>query len=229
MVVSVLQSNYIPWKGYFDIIGLSDVFIFYDDVQFTKNDWRNRNKIKTSNGLQWLSVPCGDNINRLIQDVEISNTMWQKKHLGALTQNYSKTKYFKKYLPLLENIFIHHQWVNLSELNQYIIKTISEEILGFRTVFRKSCDFTLIGNKNERLLNLLLQNKATIYLSGPSAKNYLDTISFNEAGIEVQWMDYSNYCEYPQLYPPFEHAVTIFDLIFNCGPESIKYMKSYER
>lgn len=222
--VVVLQSNYIPWKGYFDLIHDADIFVFYDDLQFTKNDWRNRNKIKTAQGLKWLSIPVGTNANRLICDVVMEDTRWQRSHWDSLRQQYEKSPFFKLYRPFFEEIYLGRQWENMSELNQYLIQSISHEILKISTQFINSRDFKLSGQKLDRLLDLVKQSKATRYISGPSARNYIVEERFDELGIELQWKDYSNYPEYPQPYPPFEHGVTILDLLFNVGSEAPFYI-----
>jgi hypothetical protein len=227
MTVSILQSNYIPWKGYFDIISKSDVFIFHDDLQYTKNDWRNRNKIKTEKGLIWLTIPCGTNEKRLICDVELGNTMWQKKHWELIQESYKNSPYFSVYKNLFEEIYLEKVWVKLSDLNQYMIKMISFDILNIKsTVFQDSRTYCLTKKKEDRVLELLDKAKADEYISGPSAKNYLNEEKFIERNIKLTWMDYSNYKEYNQLYPPFEHGVSILDLIFNEGPYARSFLKS---
>ena len=221
--VVVLQSNYIPWKGYFDLIHDADVFIFYDDLQFTKNDWRNRNKIKTAQGSKWLSIPVGTNANRLICEVALDDAGWQRSHWDSLRQQYEKRPYFKLYRSFFESVYLGKQWKNLSELNQYLIRYISHEILGIPTQFRDSREFELKGQKLDRLLDLLVKSKATRYVSGPAAKDYIQPERFETLGIDLVWKDYSKYPEYPQAHPPFEHGVTILDLLFNVGPEAPRY------
>lgn len=225
--VAILQSSYIPWKGYFDIINSVDEFIWYDDVQYTKNDWRNRNKIKTVNGMQWLTVPCGGKGSHLINEVELSNKTWQKKHWASITQAYSKTPYFNKYYDFFEELYLGKKWHNLSQMNQSFIEKICKEILGITTHFINSTDYETEGRKQERLIDLLTQVGATCYLSGPAAKNYIDETAFSEQGINVEWMDYQGYPEYSQRFPPFEHAVSIIDLIANTGGNATKYMKRF--
>ena len=227
MKVAVIQSNYIPWKGYFDIINAVDLFIFYDDVQYTHRNWRNRNLIKTPAGLQWLSIPCGTNTKRCIYEVTISNGPWQKKHWHAIELNYSRARYFKEYRPFFENIYLKNTWQNLSEFNQYLIKKISKEILNIDTVFKDSKDFRPVGKKEARILDLLKKCKATEYICGPLAKNYINEENFQSAGIKLEWMDYNGYPQYNQLFPPFSHNVSIIDLIFNEGPHATAYMKSF--
>ncbi len=220
----ILQSNYIPWKGYFDLIHDADLFVFYDDLQFTKNDWRNRNKIKTAQGCKWLSIPVGTNANRLICEVALDDASWQRSHWDSLRQQYEKLPYFKLYRHFFEDVYLGKRWANLSELNQYLIKYISHNILGLSTRFQDSRDFQLAGQKLERLLDLVVKSKATRYVSGPAAKGYIEPEKFDELGIELVWKDYSNYPEYPQPHPPFEHGVSILDLLFNVGPEAPHYI-----
>ncbi len=226
--VAIVQSNYIPWKGYFDIINKADLFIFYDDVQFTKNDWRNRNRIKTPREVIWLTIPCGARISRLIHEVEIKDFSWQKRHWKSITQNYEKAPFFRLYKEFLEDFYLRKKWLNLSELNQYLIKHIARHFLNIKTVIDDSRNYALSKKKGERVLELLKRVNAAEYISGPSARNYLDESLFRKEGIVLTWMDYSGYPEYPQLYGDFVHEVSIIDLIFNVGPEATKYMKSFQ-
>lgn len=222
--VVVLQSNYIPWKGYFDLIHDADMFIFYDDLQFTKNDWRNRNKIKTAQGSKWLSIPVGTSANRLICEVQMEDAKWQRSHWDSLLQQYKKCPYFKLYLPFFEEVYLGRLWTSLSDLNQYLIRYISQDILKLRTQFSDSRQFNLSGLKLDRLLDLVVQSKATRYISGPSAVGYIEPERFEDLGVELVWKDYSNYPEYPQAYPPFEHGVSILDLLFNVGSDAPRYI-----
>jgi len=222
--VAVLQSNYIPWKGYFDIISQVDEFIFYDDVQYTNRDWRNRNKIKTPNGLLWLSVPVGAERNRLICEVEIPNKDWQKKHWQNILQFYGKAPFFSEYKNFFENFYLNAVHSNLSSMNIGLIKRICSEILDIKTNFTDSREFNLQGKKENRILELLEKTEATHYLSGPSAKDYICEQHFSDRNIKLKWMDYSGYPEYKQLFGKFEHTVSILDLIFNVGRDSPFYV-----
>lgn len=227
--VAILQSNYIPWKGYFDIIASVDEFIFYDEMQYTKNDWRNRNKIKTPNGLHWLSIPVATK-GHLSQDVRIMDAKivdkkWANFHWNTIKQFYKKAPYFKDYADIFEKIYKEcEQEEFLCKINYKFIYVINE-ILGIKTKISFSQDYGLIEGKTERLVDLVQKAGGTEYLSGSAAKDYIVSELFEEANIKLSWMDYSNYPEYPQLYPPFEHGVSILDLIFNCGPDVRKYMK----
>ncbi len=222
--VAVIQSSYIPWKGYFDIINDVDEFIFYDDVQFTKNDWRTRNRIKTPQGVQWLSVPAGSSPNRLISEVVLYDHGWQKKHWQTLRQNYSKAPYFDTFREFLDQCFLGATWASLSEMNQHLIRHISTDFLGITTTFSDSRHYAPQGKKLDRLLDLLIKAGATSYVSGPNARDYIDPARFGEAGIELLYKDYSDYPPYPQLHPPFEHAVSIIDLLCNTGPQASRYI-----
>jgi hypothetical protein len=223
--VAVLQSNYIPWKGYFDIINSVDLFIFYDDVQFNKNDWRNRNKIKTQGGLKWITIPCGHQNFKLIYEVNFVNSDWQIKHWNLIKAHYSKAPYFNHYKKFFENIYLNQNWKNLSKLNQYLIKTISLEFLNIKTQFDDSRNYNIQGKGEDRLINLLKKANTTKYISGPSAKAYISNDRFLSEGIHLEWMNYNNYPQYSQLYPPFEHAVSIIDLLFNTGPNAENFFK----
>lgn len=225
--VAIIQSSYIPWKGYFDMVINSDLFIFYDHVQFTKKDWRSRNYIKTPNGKKWLTIPCGYDTTRRICDVAIIDNKWQRSHWDSIRQNYKKTRYFRKYSTLFEDIYMNATWNNLSELNQYLIKYITRVILGINTVkFEDSNSYNILSNKAEGVKEIIEKSKADIYICGPSAQNYLNEDFVKTIPCKIIWMDYSNYPEYDQLYPPFDHQVSILDLIFNTGPEAINYMKT---
>jgi hypothetical protein len=222
--VAINQSNYVPWKGYFDLIHDVDLFLFYDDVQYTKNDWRNRNLVKTRTGRQWLTIPTGPDLKRRICDVTIQTSSWQRKHWQTLTQLYGKAPFFKHYSAFLSEVYATREWRNLSELNQWLIRTIAHDFLDIRTPMRQSTDFPSPGRSQERVLGLLKAVQADVYVSGPAAKAYIDADRFRAAGIEVIWKDYSGYPEYPQFHPPFQHAVTILDLLFQVGPAAPFYI-----
>lgn len=222
--VAISQSNYIPWKGYFDIIASVDEFILYDDMQFTKNDWRNRNKIKTSSGVQWLSVPVGSNINRRIRDVEILDARWQKKHWKSMEASYRRCDHFDEVAALLEPEYLDKTHRELSVLNRTLIVLVCE-FLGIETKISNSWDYELGDGKTERLVDLCLQSGATEYVSGKAAQDYLDESMFHENDLKITWFDYSGYPEYPQRWGEFVHEVSIVDLLFNCGKSAPTYMQ----
>ena len=225
--VAILQSNYIPWKGYFDLINMVDEFILYDEVQYTKNDWRNRNKIKTQQGIQWLTIPVRqESLEQKIKDTKISDKKWNIKHWRTISQNYAKAKYFKDYKDIFEELYLTCDEEYLSQINYKFITTINE-ILEIKTKLRWSSEFELLDGQTEKLLGICKDCNADIYLSGPAAKDYFNEELAKQENIKVEWMDYSGYKEYEQLNPPFEHGVTILDLIFNEGDRAKEFMKSF--
>lgn len=227
--VVITQSNYIPWKGFFDSIQAVDEFILYDDVQYTKRDWRNRNKIKTPNGEMWLSVPVlvKGKYHQAIKDTKVSEKKWAKKHWQSLKMNYAKAPFFKDYQDEVEDLYLGCEEEYLSLINYRFLKGINR-MLGIKTPLRFSWDFDLAEGKTERLVDLCKQVGATDYYSGPAAKAYMDESAFEQEGIKVHYWDYSGYPEYAQMHPPFTHSVTVLDLIFNTGKEAPMYMKNFK-
>lgn len=224
--VAIVQSNYIPWKGYFDLIASVDEFVLYDDMQFTRRDWRNRNRIKTPQGVQWLSVPVKvkGRFHQSIRETELDGAEWAGIHWRSLAQNYRRAKCFDDVAEWLEAIYLERSYRFLSDLNRTLIEAICA-YLGITTKIRNSWDFQLAEGKSERLANLCLQIGAGEYVSGPSAHGYIDPNCFSERGIVLSWFDYSGYPEYPQLWGDFVHEVSVLDLLFNCGKEAPRHMK----
>lgn len=224
--VAIVQSNYVPWKGYFDLIASVDEFILYDDMQFTRRDWRNRNQIKTPQGLQWLTVPVSvkGKYHQKIRDTEIGSTDWAADHWKSLSQNYRRAPHFSEVAAWLEPIYRTESFKYLSSLNRRLTEAVCV-YLGIDTVISNSWDYTLLDGKTERLADLCAQAGGTEYVSGPSAKDYVDASVFAERGIGLTWFDYAGYTEYPQLWGKFTHEVTILDLLFNCGKEAPHYMR----
>lgn len=226
MKVGIIQSNYIPWRGYFDFIDDVDLFMFYDDVQYTKNDWRNRNKIKMANGLIWLTVPVLFKLSEgiLIQDAKIDyRTDWVRKHMDSIRFSYCKSGFYRSYS---EEFFylLSKRFETISELNVNICKWIMKK-LDITPEIKMSSAYHASGSRTDRLIDILKKAGATSYLSGPAAKNYLEVEKFKEAGIWLEYKTYE-YLEYPQLHGKFEPSVSILDLLFNCGKDSRKYLKS---
>jgi len=222
--VGISQPNFIPWRGYFDLIDDVDLFIFYHDVQYTHKDWRNRNRIKTRNGLLWLSVPVLHDSSTLICDARIDyQGRWIDKHIRSLTVAYSKAPFFRRYAPeffaLLESRFS-----TISELNVNVCMWVMQK-LNIKTETRLSSEFKISGDKFERPLKILKLIDATTFLVGPTAKGYTDSEKFKEAGIALEFKTYE-YKEYPQLYGNFEPYVSALDLLFNCGDDSRLHLKS---
>lgn len=224
--IAISQSNYIPWKGYFDLIASVDIFVFYDDMQYTRRDWRNRNKIKTPNGLTWLTVPVevkGKYLQK-INEVQISDPLWGSKHWKVIEAIYKKSQCYAEIEALLKPIYESVVGLSLSEINMRFITSICD-YLGIGTELKSSTEFELVGDKSERLLNICVEAGASSYRSGPAAKGYLDVELFSDRGVVVEWQDYSGYSEYNQLWGDFEHNVSIIDLLFNAGLESKRHMK----
>jgi WbqC-like protein family len=228
--VAIIQSNYLPWKGYFDIIATVDEFILHDDIQFTKNDWRNRNLIKTVQGKKWITIPvkvrsARQNINEVIA----ADREWPERHWRRISTNYRGAPCFPDYKIRFEKLFRATGRENLSLVNhRFLIAML--EILGLNTKISWSTDYAPIqGASTERVVNLCRAAGATHYLSGPAGKAYLQPERFAEAGIDLEYMDYAGYPEYPQLYPPFDHAVSIVDLILMCGAQAPYYVWGWRR
>jgi hypothetical protein len=226
--IAIVQSNYIPWKGYFDMIAQVDEFVLLDDVQYTRRDWRNRNRIKTAQGTRWLTIPVlakGRYLQR-IDETRVQDARWAGEHWKGLVHAYAGAAGFDLYRDRFARIYEEcAEEVRLSRINRHLIEAICG-VLGIETTVRYSTDYDATGVKTDRLLNICLQSGANQYLSGPRARTYLDQQAFEEAGIRVQWADYSGYPEYPQVHPPFDHYVTVLDLIFNVGSEALDFMKA---
>jgi hypothetical protein len=229
LTVAVLQSNYIPWKGYFDLIHDVDLFIFLDDVQYTKSDWRNRNRIKTPAGPEWLTIPVGPRDNLRICDVALPTDGWASRHLRRLQATYQSAPFFGLYRGFLEDVYGKVRSPTLSEFNRFLIGAIARDFLGIETELADSRSYPRVGRRQDGLLEILRQVGATIYLSGPAGRDYLEVERFAEAGIELRWKDYRGYPEYPQLHPPFLHQVTILDLLFHVGPRAPELIWGWRR
>lgn len=228
MNVVILQPSYIPWRGVFDQIQRADLFIFYDDVQYDKRGWRNRNQIKTPSGKQWLTVPVysrGAQTQHIpIHQIPIVwETPWNEIHLKAIQQSYSKAPYFERYRPLLES-FYQRRDEFLADLTIEFTIALAGELGNTHTRFMRSSEIDGIGGqKTDRLIQILRTVGATHYISGPSAQDYIERDQFERAGITLEYMHY-NYPEYPQLYPPFDPQVSVLDLLFMTGPQAPHYI-----
>ncbi len=213
--VAILQSNYIPWKGYFDLIHEVDLFVFHDDLQYTHSDWRNRNLIMTAQGPKWLTIPAGRSEKRLICEVEIKDQGWKGKHRRLIEQSYRGAPHFEEHRGLLDFLY-DNEISNLSEYNQRAIRHVAE-LLGIDTELGDSRTIGAEGRKTQRLISMLRRVGATRYISGPAGKDYIDEEMFVDAGIELVFKEYPRYPEYRQQFAPFAHRVTVLDLIFNLG------------
>lgn len=227
--VAICQSSYIPWKGYFDLINSVDYFVLLDDVQYTRRDWRNRNRLKTKHGLVWLTIPVKSkgNYHSKIKDIQVANSGWWEQHWLTIKHSYSSAPFFHEYKSIFAELYhVQKEQLYLSKINHHFIRCICE-LLGIKTKILWSTEFELVSGKTERLVHICKQLAATEYLSGPTAKSYIQENLFAESGIKLSYMDYSGYPEYTQLFPPFVHEVSIIDLIFNEGQHATRYMKSF--
>lgn len=229
MIAVILQPSYIPWRGYFDQIYRSDVFVFYDDVQYDKRGWRNRNRIKTNQGGQWLTIPVHSRgamvENTPINQIEIDwEQPWNHQHLKALQYHYGKAPYFKTYYPWLEEVYSRRPAL-LADFTIPFSIELAHRLGIEQTRFLRSSELQAAGKKTDRLVDILVKIGARHYISGPSAKDYIEAEKFHQAGITLEYMQY-NYPEYPQLYPPYDPFVTILDLLMMTGPEAPHFIFS---
>ena len=227
----ILQPSFIPWRGYFHQIFKADIFVFYDCVQYDKHGWRNRNKIKTRQGAQWLSIPVntkGATDGLAICDVTIAkDDVWKRKHLAAIELNYRKSPYWNHYKSLVEYIYSRED-ERLADLTCATTIEIARCLGIHHTRFVRSSELEAVGQKTDRILDVLKKIGGTHYISGPSARDYIDAEKFAAAGITLEYMT-DNYPEYPQLHGPFEGGVTILDLLFNVGPDAPRYIWAKDR
>ena len=227
--IAILQSNYIPWKGYFDIIRSVDEFIILDDVQYTRRDWRNRNLIKTPSGLHWLTIPVKvkGRYNQIILETEIVSTTWAERHWETIKANYSRSKYFQEFRKNFEQIYEEaSKYRFLSEINFLFLDFICK-ILGITTLIHKAKRYSQNVEKNSRIISICKQTGAESYLTGPAGLDYINVEQFRDNRIRIDIADYSNYNTYKQLYLPFSHNVSIIDLIFCTGTNALDYMKKF--
>lgn len=224
MRVGVIQSNYIPWRGYWDFINSVDIFVIHDDLQYTKQDWRNRNKIKTANGLKWLTIPVKKApVDTLICETEIAGNDWIEDHKRQLTVHLGKAPFFRDALDVWS--VAEMKYIYLSNLNVALLRRICR-YLDIGTQIVDSRMFGLTGTKTDRLVDLMKKVGGTTYLSGPNARGYLNVPQMNDNGIQVEWKEY-NYLPYPQLHGPFEYFVTVLDLIANVGKDAKNHIRSH--
>jgi WbqC-like protein family len=227
MRIAIVQSCYVPWRGFFDLIGRCDLYVMYDQVQYAKRHWHNRNRIKTASGLEWLTIPVVSKgrYEQKIAEVEIEKP-WVDKHWRAIELAYRRAPYFAQLALKVRGWYQQAaEETLLSGVNALFLTEIAG-LLGLRTRIVRDTAYPAEGAKTERLLAIARAAGADCYLSGPSAKTYLDTSLFARAGIAVEWMSYEGYVEYPQLHGAFEPAVSVLDLLFNAGPDAPRYIQS---
>ena len=222
--VGILQPGYLPWLGFFEQLNHCDIFVLYDDVQFEKGSWRNRNRIKTANGIQWLTVPVllKNKDFPLICDVRINSSInWQKKHIKSITQNYGKAPYFEAYAHDLFKI-LDRNWNFLLDLDLELINWLSQQ-LNISTPMRLASDLAVHGSSVQRLIDIIRAVDGNRFYEGSAGRNYIDTHVFEQVGISVTFQEYSH-PSYPQLSGDFVSHLSVIDLLFNCGPESLNIL-----
>jgi len=225
MRVTILQPSYLPWLGFFEQMHRSDQFVLYDDVQFTRRDWRNRNRIRVQEGSVWLTVPViqKNKYEQSLLETKIDNsTSWKRKHLESIRCHYSKTPFFDLYFPWCEKTF-NREWDFLLDLSLETIQYLKGE-LKINTPLLRSSELGGSGNKSERLISICKQLGATQYLSGESARNYISEKDFSDQGIGLEYQNYQH-PEYPQRYEGFVPFLSTIDLLFNCGDKSMGFLK----
>ena len=225
----ILQSNYLPWKGYFDLMAAADEFVLFDEVQFTKNDWRNRNKIVLGGKLHWLTIPVATagKLGTPISSIEPIGTAWAKAHWETMTQAYSSASHFKVLWPTLEDTYAEAaSLTRLSAINRLFLMRLGE-LLGIATPFIDSASIPrTVQDPTARLVEICRARGATRYISGPAARAYLRKDQLDSAGIELFFANYQNYPYYDQAMAPFEHGVSIIDTLMRCGLEARSHLKS---
>jgi hypothetical protein len=221
--IAIVQSSYIPWKGYFDLIDRVDECVLYDDRQYTRRDWRNRNRIKTARGLRWLTIPVvvKGRYHQRIDETIVADPSWRRSHLDSLRQAYQSVPFYGELAPWLEELYLGSHEERLSAVNRRFLEAICE-LVGIWTSLSWSTDYEAEGSRTGRLVALCQAAGGTTYLSGPSARSYLAEEEFAGNGIAVEWMDYDGYPVYDQPHGPFEHAVSALDLLLCVGPRDAR-------
>jgi len=222
----VLQPGYIPWLGFFDQMRRSSVFVYYDDVQFDKHGWRNRNRIKTPAGPLWLTVPVlhsGRNQPTIIDTLVDQRTPWARKHLKTLRQYYAKAPFLNRYLPELEEM-LERSWSHIAALDIAVVELMARWLSLAPSIHRAS-QLGVGGEKSERLLNFCLHFGVERYLSGNAAQDYLDVDLFARHRVAVEWQNFVHPV-YPQLHGAFVPYLSALDLILNCGDDSASILES---
>lgn len=225
MRIAIIQSCYVPWKGFFDLIGRCDEYVIFDRAQYVKRHWHNRNRIRAATGVEWLTIPVitRGRYEQPIDEVEIEKS-WAEKHWRGLELAYRRAPFFESLAPTVRGWYERaDNEKRLTDVNALFLREIVN-LLGLGTRIVRDTAYPVRGSKTERLLEIARAAGADRYLSGPSAKAYLDDTLFTAAGIEVEWMSYEGYPEYPQLHGGFEHAVSVLDLLFCSGPDARRHL-----
>ena len=227
--IAILQSNYVPWKGYFDVMAAVDEFLIFDEVQYTRRDWRNRNKIIVQGAARWLTIPVKSKgrYDGPIDEMEVDGHFWTESHWKTITHAYGRSEFFSQYQSALRAAYEKASTlVLLTEINELFLRTLAG-FLEITTVIRRSREVPrLAQSPTERLIEICLTHGATKYLSGPAARAYIEVPQFEQAGVELLYADYSGYPVYDQKSDQFEHGVSILDTLMRCGPGARDHLKS---
>ncbi|MFC1630139.1 WbqC family protein [Patescibacteria group bacterium] len=224
MILTAHQPVYLPWLGLFHKIAISDTFCYFDDTQYLKKDWNNRNKIKTQNGEMWLTIPVLTTKHRekKIREIKINNSIdWRKKHWKSIYLNCKKAPFFNKYSDFLEDVY-KKEWDYLAELNEYMLKWFLKE-LGIKVKYYKASELNFKGYKSDLVLDMSKKLEADLYVFGALGEDYAEKEQFSEQKINIYFQDYKHPL-YPQLYGEFLPYMSIIDLLFNCGDKSLEVL-----
>ncbi len=230
MILTAHQPVYLPWLGLFHKIAVADEFVSFNQVQYLPKDWNNRNRIKTAQGPTWLTVPVlkSGHRDKKLTEIEINNNEpWQRKHWKSLSLNYKKAPHFERYAAFFEDVYLGREWRYLCELNDHMLRWFLDT-LGITTLFRDAADHEFQGAKSALVLDMCVQLGADVYIFGALGKDYADRAAFEAAGVRPVFQDYVH-PEYPQLFKGFESHLSIVDLLFNCGPDSLDILMSNQK
>ncbi len=229
--LAVVQSSYIPWKGYFDLIRAADEFILYDNVQFVKQTWRNRNRVKFPDPLRnvrWLTIPVvtRGRLHQLVQDTELNDPSWARRHWSLLEQTYKSAPHFQVLESTIRELYAQaSEMTMLSEINALFLRRLCA-LMEIETPIRFSRTLPLsVSDRTGKLVELCRLTSSNVYLTGPTAESYLDREQFEREGIDLRFVSYDGYPEYEQLHPPFRHDVSVLDLLFSVGEGFRNFMK----
>lgn len=227
--IVILQSNYIPWKGYFDLMAVADEFVIYDEAQYTRRDWRNRNKIIINGTAQWLTIPVQTkgNFDAPIDEIRVESSSWATNHWRTIEVNYRRAPYFSELSNALSDAYAKAASLELlTDINELFLRTIAE-FLDIPTPLRRSREIVRqMQEPTERLVEICSARGATEYVSGPAARSYIKRELFEAAGIALRYANYSGYPVYDQKSTTFEHGVSIIDVLFRCGRRARDQLKS---
>jgi hypothetical protein len=227
--IAILQSNYVPWKGYFDLIAAVDEFLIFDEVQYTRRDWRNRNKIVVQGTVKWLTIPVQTKGRFFgpIEEIETDGHDWAEQHWKTIVHAYRRAAYFAEYQPVLEATYRKAaSLIRLTEINELFLRTLTGLLDIPTPITRANVVPRTTQLPTDRLVEICLGRHASEYVSGPAARAYIEAEKFSRAGVALKYADYSGYPAYEQHATAFEHGVSILDVLMRCGPAARGHLKS---